>query len=90
MASFKKDPNATLDYTFDWGPYLTPITDTIVSVVWVPSAGITVTSSSSTAVTATAFISGGTIGAVETLTCRVTTAGGRIDDRTIELEIVER
>lgn len=88
--AFKKDPNAVLDYTVDWGPYLTPLSDTIASVVWVLSSGITKVSQSNTATTATAFISGGVIDTTETLTCRITTNGGRVDDRSILLNITER
>lgn len=88
--AYKKDPNATLDYSFDWGPYLTPLGDTITSVEWILSAGLTKVSQSNTATTATAFISGGVLEETETLTCRITTAGGRIDDRTIELVMVSR
>lgn len=90
MATFKKDPDATLDYTVDWTAYLAAIADTITSVTWVLSPGITKASQSNTLTTATAFVSGGVEGETETLTCRITTAGGRIDDRTITLKIVSR
>lgn len=90
MAVYKKDPNATLDYTFDWTAYLTPIADTIASVTWVLTSGITKVSQSNTTMTATAFISGGVVGSTETLTCRILTAGGRTDDRSISLKIVDR
>jgi len=90
MATYKKDPNATLDYMFDWGPYLTPLVDTIQSVTWVLSSGLTKVSQSNTATTATVFVSGGALGDTETLTCRITTAGGRVDDRSIQLKIVSR
>lgn len=88
--AYKKDPNATLDYSFDWGPYLTPLGDTITLVEWVLSTGLTKVSQSNTATTATVFVSGGVLDEVESLTCRITTAGGRIDDRTISLNIVSR
>ena len=88
--AYKKDPNATLDYSFDWGPYLTPLGDTITLVEWVLSAGLVKVSQSNTATTATVFVSGGVLDEVETLTCRITTAGGRIDDRTVELNMVAR
>jgi len=88
--AFKKDPNALLDYTFDWTEYLTPIVDTIASVEFVTSAGLTKTSQSNTTTTATAFVSGGVVGATEKLTCRIVTAGGRTDERTIDLKILER
>lgn len=90
--AYKKDPDATLDYSFDWGPYLTPLTDTIATVQWVLSAGLTKVAESSTATIATIFVSGGVLGEIETITCRITTAAPipRIDDRTISLTIVSR
>jgi hypothetical protein len=89
-AKIKKDPNATLDYSFNWAPWLAIVTDTIASVTWVKSVGLTIVSQSFTGTSATAFISGGVLGALESLTCRITTAGGRTEDRTIFLQIVER
>ena len=90
MAVYKKDPNAVLDYTFDWTAYLTPLVDTIASVTWILPTGLTKVSQSNTPMTATAFISGGTLGESLSLTCRIITAGGRTDDRSITLKIVER
>ena len=90
MATYKKDPNAVLDYTFDWGPYLTPLGDTISTATWVLSTGLTKVSQSNTTTTATAFVSGGTLGETATLTCRIVTNGGRTDDRSLSLKIVER
>lgn len=88
--TFKKSPNATLDYTVDWGPYLDPLGDTIASVVWTLSSPLVKVSETNTASTATVFVSGGVEGANETLTCRITTTGGRTDDRIINLKIVSR
>ena len=79
--AYKKDPNATLDYSFDWSPYLSPIADTITTVEWVLSTGLTKVSESFTTTSATVFVLGGIEDEVETITCRITTAGGRIDDR---------
>lgn len=90
MAVYKKDPNAILDYTFDWSAYLTPIGDAISTVTWVLTSGITKVSQSNSTTTATAFVSGGVVGNVETLTCRILTTGGRTDDRSITLKITER
>lgn len=97
--AFKKDPDALLDYTFDWTAYLTPLVDTIATVTWVTNAGVTVTGGitvaptppvSHTTMTATAFISGGVVGTTETLTCRIVTASGRTDDRSISIKIINR
>lgn len=90
MAKFKKDPDATLDYEFDWSAWLLDVSDTIASVTWVLTGTLVKVSSSFTSLTATAFISGGTEGEDETLTCRITTTGGRIDDRSVTLKITPR
>jgi len=37
-----------------------------------------------------AWISGGTVGQAAAATCRITTAGGRVDDRTLTFTIKER
>lgn len=88
--AYKKDPQAVLDYTFDWGPWLTPVGDTISSVVWALTGTLSKASESFTTTTATAFIGGGTLDETETLTCRITTNGGRTDERSVQLKIVNR
>lgn len=92
MASYKKDPDATLDYTFDWAPYLLPVTDTIASVTFILTGGLTQVSKSNTTTKATVFVSGGTVNTTATITCRITTNSTppRIDDRTMEVKIVPR
>lgn len=88
-----KDPNAILDYPFDWTAYLAPIADSIVSASFVVAGGvggIVIVSSSYSSTSATAIVSGGVVGTTERLTCRIVTAGGRTDDRSVYLKIVER
>ena len=85
-----KDPDAVLDYPFDWSKWLAVVGDTLSSVTWLIDASLTKVSSSFTAVTATIFISGGVIGTLCSVTCRVVTAGGRTEDRTITLRIKAR
>jgi len=82
-----KDPDANLDYAFDWSLWLAG--DTIAtSSVTVTNATKGATSNTSTAVTV--WISGGSAGQVATVACRITTAAGRIDERTIRLKIQAR
>jgi hypothetical protein len=88
--TIKKDPNATLDYPFDWSEWLDAISDTINAVVWTLDPTLSLVSSSFTAVTATPFISGGTVGTTVSVACKITTVGGRTDERTIWLKIVQR
>jgi len=91
MTTYKKDPNATLDYTVDWSAWLTPIADTISGTpVWVLSSGLTKVSQSNTTTTATIFVSGGVLDETETVTCRISTVGLRTDDRTVNLKMTSR
>lgn len=92
----EKDPNAQLDYAFDWARYLADLGDEIQSVEWVVDPSLTVESSGFDATTATVWLSGGTAteeGGYLRVTCRITTTNTpipRIDDRSIYLKIVER
>lgn len=96
--SIFKDPNAVLDYTWDWTAWLASAsdpTDTIVSKVLSvvsPAEGVVVDSSAIVGASkmVTAWISGGNAGKTVQVTCRITTAGGRTDDRSIYLKIRER
>lgn len=87
--SYLKDPNAVLDYQWDWSSWL-PTGDTISSATVTASSGLTVASSSYTSTAVTAWLSGGTAGTEYTVTCRITTARGRTDDRTIEITVQDR
>ena len=102
MTTKIKDPNATLDYLFNWGDWLVP-GDTIVSKVVTADAGLTVSSSAIVAGTdrdgvsvpsgaVLVWITGGTLGAEYKVVCNVTTASAppRIDDRTMTFVIQQR
>ena len=86
---FIKSPAAELDYTVDWSDWL-PDGDTISSVVWVVPAGLTQESASNSTTGATVWLSGGTLGAVYTVTCKITTVGGRIDTRSFRVRVAQR
>lgn len=86
--SFLKDPDATLDYLVDWSGWLG--SDTISASAWVVPDGITKTTDSHTTTTATVWLSGGTAGDVYRVTSRITTAGGRVNDRTITIRCQNR
>lgn len=85
---FTKDPNATLDYSIDWSKWLAD--DTILSSAWTVPAGLTQVSASNTTTIATVWLSGGTASQSYTVTNRITTAGGRTDERSIIIRIEER
>jgi hypothetical protein len=83
---FRKDPDALLDYEFDWGAWLPP-GDTIAAITMTADAGIVVESSTFTDTTATVWLSGGTELEIYTITNHITTADGREEDMTIEIQI---
>lgn len=89
VAVITKDPQAVLDYIFDWTAYLAAISDTLVSVSFTASSG-TITDFYFLGPIATAWISGGVVGTSITLTCHIVTAGGRTDERHVSLRIKER
>ena len=91
IARHIKDPDATLDYVINWAAWLGEVSDTIDSAVWDVPAGLTEAAPSTvTTTTTTVWLSGGTVGESYEVRCRITTAGGRIDDRSILIRCVER
>lgn len=87
----RHDPSARLDYRFAWDDWLDGDTITAATVVayraGVPDATVTVETPAWDATTVTVWVSGGTVGTTVALTCRITTAAGRVDDRTLWLRI---
>ncbi len=97
----EKDPNAVVDYHVAWSDWLAG--DTIATATWTLATGLVKDSQSinSGALTldgvshgantvATVWISGGTAGAEYSVACRITTAGGRTDERTFRVVVRER
>lgn len=95
-ATITKDPDAVLDYTFDWTAWLDSVTDSISTHTAVVTSGVTpasnvaVDGSSVVGKTVVVWVSGGVVGETVALRCRIDTAGNRIDDRTVYLKIKER
>jgi hypothetical protein len=88
-----KDPDAVLDYGLNWkregDPWLAD-GEEIVTSEWIVPAGITKDSDSHTATVAIIWLSGGVLDALYTLTNRITTNQSRTDDRSIQIQIVNR
>lgn len=85
-----KDPNAVLDYPIDFSAWLADIVDAYASHTVACTGGLVCDSSSEDAGVITVLLSAGTLGQTATFTVRITTAAGRIDDRTFYLKIQER
>ncbi len=88
QTTFSKDPQATLDYVWDWSAWLGD--DTIATHAVVAATGLTVASTSTSAGKVTAWISGGTDRQEYAVTCTITTTGGRTDERTSRFQVNSR
>ena len=98
--TFIKDPDAVLDYKFDWAAatngtgesdYLQS-GETISDHTITATTGITVDSSSITDsnTSVTVWLSGGTAGIDYSIVCHITTSAEREDDRTIFIRVEQR
>ena len=85
-----KDPDARLDYGFDWSKWLKA--DTISASSWFVPVGIdeATPAPSFTATDTTIWIDGGTVGQSYDLINSIQTAAGRLEDRTLRLTVKER
>ena len=86
MKTFIKDPDAKLDYQWDWSDWLDS-GDEIASAVFTVPSGLTNVSNSKTTTTATIWLSGGTAGETYEIACEITTAQTRIDERTVCIRV---
>lgn len=83
-----KDPGAKLDFGFQWSIW--PDNDEIEESVWIVPDGLAQHDTSLSDRLAKIWLSGGVLGSVYPVINRVTTAGGRHEDKTIHLRIRER
>jgi len=98
MSNKLKDPDAKLDYPFDWRAKTNGNGDsdwlasdeTIVSYVITVDDGITLISSSEINGMVVVWLSGGEVGEWYDVACKITTSAGRMDERTIHIHIEER
>jgi hypothetical protein len=91
MTDFIKDPNAVLDYGFDWSDWL-QAGEVITSSTWINPDSITINSNAYLSETTVVWVSGGTAGKSYRLTNRIVTnnSPARTEDRTLLIEVQER
>ena len=85
---FIKDPDATLDYEWDWEPWLDG--DTIASVTVSVPTGLTSSGHTNTTKVVKIWLSGGTVGERYQVSCKITTALGRTDERTFLINCADK
>lgn len=89
MTTFIKDPDAVLDYSVDWSKWLAG--DQIETSTWsVSDPAIEASGDSNTTTRTTVWLAGGVAGQSYTVTNRITTTGGRTDDRSLVLQVQDR
>ena len=84
-----KDPNAVLDYFVDWTAWIAT-GDSIDNIAWTVPAGLTLETQTLDGAKAYAWLSGGTADQSYDVLCRITTVDGRIDDRTVSIQVREK
>lgn len=89
LKHFDKDPQAVLDYTFDWTTWLNGDVIAGVPVVTVQT-GLMLNSQTNSTTRVTVWLSGGTAGTSYTVACRIMTAAGRTDERTVLVRVLDR
>lgn len=96
MHRLTKDPNAILDYGFDWSEWL-DADDEITASTWltispgtVPALAYVAGSQTFTADQTKVKLSGGKVGTTYTVTNRIETSEGLTDDRSLIIEVQER
>lgn len=89
-----KDPQAKLDYGVDWSDWLASgdpiqVAEWRVSLVTNDTANVIIHSNTTSGITgiSTAIISGGSAGNIYTVTCKITTTNGLIDERFFRLAV---
>lgn len=97
---FVKDPDAVLDYRFDWKALTNGTGDsdwlqsgeTIATRTVTVEDGLTKDSDAlaDTNTSVLVWLSGGEVGESYDVTCRIVTSAGRQDDRTIQIIVEER
>lgn len=86
---FDKDPLAVLDYTIDWGKWLAN-GETLNTASWTIPGVLSSTGAAFSGSTATIFLLGGVSGVSYSVYCVITTTAGRIDKRTILINVLDR
>ena len=92
-SQFIKDPDAVLDWRFNWSQWLEDaetITSHEILVEDDSEAPVSVVSSDHVEGAVVVFLSGGTARNTAEVTCRISTDQNRTDDRTIRIRVRER
>ena len=93
MTIFYKDPDAILDFAFDWSTWLDSGTSESIDDYTIeisPSGELTKDSDGETDGIVTVWLSAGDAGETYSLRCEIETSDGRTDERTMIIKVRER
>jgi predicted hotdog family 3-hydroxylacyl-ACP dehydratase len=87
-----KDPDAVLNYTFDWDDEYLGAGVTVSTSDWVvsPTGTLTIDSESETTTQTTVALSAGTVGQVYRVTNTVVLSNGETEERSLTVRVDER
>ena len=88
IATFSKDPSAILDFAIDWSQWLGD--DSIILSSWSIPNGIGQSTSLFSKTLAIIWLVGGSAGQSYGIVNHIASLGGREEDRTIKINVVER
>lgn len=88
--SITKDPDATIDCSFNWEEWLEDANTTILTVALTTEGVAAYVALPYDNGIVTVLVSEGTVGEGAFVTCRITTLDGRIDERTLHFFIREK
>lgn len=86
---YQKDPEAVLDYIFDWSDWL-EVGEVITTASITAPTGITVSSQAFTSTQVTAWVTGGVVNVSYRIECKITTNLLRTDVRGVMLRVTDR
>lgn len=89
VKTYLKDPDAVLDYGFNWSDWLAT-DETISTSTWTVPDGITEGSNAKTNIKTSVWLSGGTAGETYDVANKVVTSASRTDERTLSIRVVQR
>jgi hypothetical protein len=85
-----KDPDAVLDWSFDWTAWLNTPAESISTSTFSATPGIVLGTTSNTPTGATVWLSGGSDGRPYTVTNQIVTSQGRTDNRSVTIRVQNR
>lgn len=91
--TYTKDPQATLDYVFDWSQWVQNgevIVTSQFAVSNTSATGLSVVVTQNTASTATIWLGGGTVGRTYSIVNTVTTDQGRTNVKSVNIRVMDR